>query len=602
MTDLRTTKEGIASSLDSSPDIRITQSKLQVSVPFTTTIRTTKESLAATLSVPPDLRVSQSKLQISIPFTTAIRTTKESLAASLSVPPDLNISQTVLQVSQSAGPDLLVSQTSLNISLDSSPPLLTTQTALNISLNPAPDLHITQAKLAVSETPIPLLSVTKLSLQVSTLNRIDLRITKEGISASLDSSPDLRITRTALQISYSSLVAEGAHLDIVQPSSLRLTTQGAAHLNILQPSSMELDSSVLARGNLSLLQPGNLSLTSGRIVIRGTLPVLQPSQLFLSPHAQSLIPGSLIIPSRSQFLLGGNVSGGGEEAQQKGRIYPYNRWGMKSLGTITSPNYYPAFPPQNTQVQQRSKVWRSTDLSDSRILRDFGAGYKLSSIVLVSTNSTPDGTFSVKVSNSPDMSSPVYSSGEQIIWVPFLPPDSDFSSFGGYPTNEIIDLMSFCTESARTVRILDFPEVTGRYVEIIFHDSGNPDGFFEVAWIYAGVSVELSEGIGYGFKWWPESVNNILKSEDGTLWIDVYYRQVNADAPITTYPMNRFMGLWQFLADYLGTSKEFVITFRADTVKEGFWFGVYSRFKSVPQFSHSTNEQWTERLEIEELP
>lgn len=364
---------------------------------------------------------------------------------------------------------------------------------------------------------------------------------------------------------------------------------------ILQPSEIDPSSAVWVGAEMEIDQPSEMDIESAKVYVAASLQPQQPSQLELSPDVLENVILNLTMRAPAQFVV---VS---TPPEQHAKIYPYNRWSDMSLGTISADNFPPAFPPSNTQIQQRSKVWRSVGLDDARLFRDLGAAYRISAISLVSTNSTRDGTFRVRISNNADMSAPVYDSGDMVVWVPFLPTTSDFSDGTGFPKTEILDLITFCTESARTIRTLDFTEVSGQYIDITFHDTGNPDGFFEVAWVYAGLSVELSEGVGYGFKWWPESVNNILKSEDGRLLIDVYYRQLFAEAPITTYPTTRMMGLWQFLADYLGTSREFVIKFRDDSVKEGFWFGMYGKFTEVPKLLNNTNETWSGKIAVEEL-
>jgi hypothetical protein len=288
------------------------------------------------------------------------------------------------------------------------------------------------------------------------------------------------------------------------------------------------------------------------------------------------------------------------------RIYPYNRWSDLSLGDISASSSYPEFPPSNTQRQERSKIWRSTSLTSPTpwIVRDLGQPFRINSICLVSTNSSRTGRFRVAISNYSNFSFPLYDSGWVPIWGPILGPDSGFGfEDSRYPGDEILNMLRFCHETIRTVRTFDFGMVEGQYIRIEFSDAENLDGFFELAWVYAGLSVTLTEGVAYDFEWWMKSENKVDRAYSGRLWTDIFYRQLICTAKIVTYPRERYFGLWQFLADYLGDTKEFVITFRDDSLLENFWMSVYAHFGDVPKFSmQEGGEIFDETITFEELP
>lgn len=286
------------------------------------------------------------------------------------------------------------------------------------------------------------------------------------------------------------------------------------------------------------------------------------------------------------------------------RIYPYNRWSDTSLGDISASTSYPEFPPSNTQRQERSKIWRSTNLSTPWIVRDLGSPFKINSICLVSTNSSRTGRFRVTISNVSNFSFPLYDSGWVPIWGPILGPESGFGYQNSrYPGDETLNMLRFCHETIRTVRTFDFGLVEGQYIRIEFTDAENPDGFFELAWVYAGLSVTLTEGMAYDFEWWMKSENKVDRAYSGRLWTDIYYRQLICTAKIVTYPRERYFGLWQFLADYLGDTKEFVITFRDDSLMENFWMSSYCHFADVLKFSfQESGEIFDETITFEELP
>lgn len=285
------------------------------------------------------------------------------------------------------------------------------------------------------------------------------------------------------------------------------------------------------------------------------------------------------------------------------RIYGVNRWDEREGGVVLASSTEPNYPLSNLYDQKRSRVWRSQGLNGVWIQRNIPNAYDLNSVCLVGSNMTRNGKFRVRIGGDPFFESWSYDSGWVTLWGPMLEPESIFGHEGTkYPGQEILDMLRFCHETVRTVRVFNLPLIFAAIIRIDFLDPENPDGFIELAWVNFGFAVTLDEGIAYDFQWMMNEENNVERSFSGRLWQDIYYRQMIVTAKIVTFPRNRFIGLWQFMVDYLGDNKEFVIQFRDDTFAEEFWMSMYCRFKEVPSFQWQDGETFEETIVFEELP
>ena len=293
-----------------------------------------------------------------------------------------------------------------------------------------------------------------------------------------------------------------------------------------------------------------------------------------------------------------------------GRIYPYNRWSDTSIGNIEDSGHPEDFPAENTQRQERSEVWRSNDLVNPYMIRWFDGHYKFNSFALVGTNATRNGRFRVRFADYPDWSPTSthikYDSGWTNVWGPFLGID-EAALFGHlstrYPSDEVLNILRFCHETIRTVRILNFGMIHDAvFCRVDFYDPENPDGFFEVAWVHAGIAITITDQLAYDFQWEMVHENKIDRSYSGRLWTDIYYRQMVVTAKIVAFPRDRYMATWQNIVDWLGDTKEFLIQFRDDSFAEEFWMSSYVRFREIPSFVWGEGETFEETIVFEELP
>jgi hypothetical protein len=281
-------------------------------------------------------------------------------------------------------------------------------------------------------------------------------------------------------------------------------------------------------------------------------------------------------------------------------FFPYNRW-SESGSTISAFNEVTNFPASNTKLQQRSKIYRSTNLTTPHLQADLGQSRKISGICFVSHNMSKDATWRIRVSNSSDMSSPSIDKTGLNVWEPFLPTDSEWSDGTGKPSADMIAMLEFCAENPRVVRWETFGEVEGRYVRLDFSDAGNPDTYIEVAWCYAGIAVELDVRHVYGWKAWVEDNVRRHISATGQHWTDIHNRKIMATASFRAQPEDFAMAFWNFLSEKLGVSNELVVAIKEDGFASKFWLSVYCRLESISPQQQEAVGSFENALKIEEL-
>lgn len=284
-------------------------------------------------------------------------------------------------------------------------------------------------------------------------------------------------------------------------------------------------------------------------------------------------------------------------------FFPYNRWSDKSLGSLSSSGEISAFPATNTQLQQRSKIWRATS-NAPYLLRDLGNAYRINSVCIVSHNMTATGTFRVRVGNSSTLTNPNYDSGTLRIWENSFATTglmSEYADASGYPTDDTIELLRYCHEQARTVRFVTFEEVAARYVRVDFTDTANPLGYVEVAWLYAGLCVRINPDQLYGWNLWAESESRAHRSASGQIWIDNYYRQYHATAQFGSQPEANTMAFFEFLGSFLGKTRELCVAFQPVNAPQRFFHTMYCRLAQIPQIENVGFETYSAPIELEEL-
>jgi hypothetical protein len=286
-------------------------------------------------------------------------------------------------------------------------------------------------------------------------------------------------------------------------------------------------------------------------------------------------------------------------------FFPYNRWTRNGHAVITASTEVPTFPTTNTQKQQRSKIWRSTSKSSQYLQGDLGNPYRINSVAVVSHNLSSTGTYRVRVGNSASMATTLYDSGTQRIWEPSFATTgftSDFADPSGYPTDETIAFLRYCSERPRTVRWVIFPEVAARYVRIDFNDPDNEDDYIEVAYVYAGLCIRVSPDQLYGWQIYPVGISRVDRAADGGFWIDNLYRFNRASASYGAQPEVNTLAFWNFMGSYLGKTREFIVAFQPDNLPRKFWYSMYCRLVEIPQAENQAFRRQRVQFEVMELP
>jgi len=295
----------------------------------------------------------------------------------------------------------------------------------------------------------------------------------------------------------------------------------------------------------------------------------------------------------------GGYGGGAEFVPRPGsaRFFWQNRWSDQTLGSITASSSVAAFPVSNTQLKQRSKVWRSTTLGSQFVQRNLGAQFRIGGVALVSHNLTVAGQFRVRISNEADISAPLYDSDFIDAWEKTFDIESEFSDGTGKPTADGITLMPL------VVRTVVFDEVYGQYIRIDFLDSGNADNYIELAYVYAGIVTTIDPNMLYGWSIHRQDVARVKSAASGQLWIDSLHRKYVAQSIFAGQPESKAGGFWMHIFNLLGTSKEFVVSFRAN---EAPWRGfttLYCRLANTPELINvAANAYSTSQLTFEEIP
>lgn len=238
-------------------------------------------------------------------------------------------------------------------------------------------------------------------------------------------------------------------------------------------------------------------------------------------------------------------------------------------------------------------------------MADLGNPYRMNSAVIVSHNLSSTGTWRIRAGNDSSFSNPLYDSGTLPAWEPSFATagfGSEFADGSGTPTQETIDLLTYCGENPKVCRWEVFDEVVARYVRIDVNDPGNVDPFVEIAYVYAGLCVRVNPDQLYGWQIWPNIVQRKHRAADGGFWIDNLYRHMRATANYGSQPEVNTMAFWNFLSSYVGKTKEFIVAFQPDTLPKKFWYTFYGKFVNPPEPEKIAFKRHRVPMEILELP
>ena len=293
-------------------------------------------------------------------------------------------------------------------------------------------------------------------------------------------------------------------------------------------------------------------------------------------------------------------------------VFPFNRWNWPgSVVSINDGSLVGSYFASNTQLQQRSKVVRITSPSSptnvtAQLLGDLSNSYRINSMCIVSHNMTKSSTFRLRLSSDAAMTNVRYDSGNLPVWEPSFTDSGPYEEevdADGTPSADLIEMLRYCGENPRTVRWIVFDEVSARYAWLDFHDPNNPDQFIEVAYIYVGLCVRAHPDQVYGWTISPVSYSRVRRAASGSLWTDVFYRQVIATATFASQIDVATLGFWSFISQFLGKKREFIIAFQpGDSLGKKFWYTLYGRFRQPPEITGLSTNSNSIAMEIEELP
>ena len=218
---------------------------------------------------------------------------------------------------------------------------------------------------------------------------------------------------------------------------------------------------------------------------------------------------------------------------------------------------------------------------------------------------TRPGKVLIVISDNVEMSAPPYDSGAVDAWENLWPAGEEPDYTGSGLASEYVDanglpLAVAITALPKPVFLKTFTEVSGRYIEIHFDDTGNGDGYVEVAYVSAGIVIEADLNYSQLQMTQVDSAR-IAEAGSGQDWAVSVYKKTEVSVALDLQLESKALGFWMFAFSHLGVSKEFVIVFRDQAAKWRFWLVLYAHFKRAPKETGTHFERYSFPLEIEEL-
>lgn len=284
------------------------------------------------------------------------------------------------------------------------------------------------------------------------------------------------------------------------------------------------------------------------------------------------------------------------------KFFLFNRWADTGIGTITSSGELGGFPASYTQDQARGRTWRSSSLTSPFLKRDLGAAYNISAVVVVDHNLTTSATLRVRVSNNSDMSAPLFDSGNVNAWEAIYSASeitkgkiSEYFTAGGLPLAAAISALQ------EPIRIVSFTQVSGRYIQVDFSDSGNADGFIEVAYVFAGVMVEADPNIIRGWTVVRDEIARMPQASSGQYWMGSVLKRIHLDAELAPQKETDAFDTWMLMFRLLGNRREMIIRLIEDNGAWKYYTTVYCKFVSAPGLENAAINSYPIPLRFEEV-
>lgn len=157
--------------------------------------------------------------------------------------------------------------------------------------------------------------------------------------------------------------------------------------------------------------------------------------------------------------------------------------------TLVATSEATGYDKENMQLDTKSSVWRSTNLSEQTITATWGTTQTLSAIAFAFSNLHTDSTVQLKLYTNSGDPSPVLDTGVLTV---------DYSYSAPYGLNTI-GLDSFAYGGGTYFSSL-FAETDCKEIKVIINSGGNPDGYMEISRIIAGLAYTPEYGASYGIE------------------------------------------------------------------------------------------------------
>lgn len=207
-----------------------------------------------------------------------------------------------------------------------------------------------------------------------------------------------------------------------------------------------------------------------------------------------------------------------------------------------------------------------------------------------------------RVSDNADLSTPALDSTIDI-WEPVFALDqrpdsldSIFVTLDGFPTQTSIPLFPKLNRLH-----IPSPVVAGRYVRFNFKDSGNTDGFIEIAYTSMGFLRELQDNFSFGGEHGRIEEAGVDEAGGGQLWFDPFFKRFGSSELFQYQESAESLGFWMFFQSHIGTSKEIIVSLQDDSPAFKKWTTYYAHIKNVNRMKNPVSNLHDVQLELEEL-
>jgi hypothetical protein len=289
------------------------------------------------------------------------------------------------------------------------------------------------------------------------------------------------------------------------------------------------------------------------------------------------------------------------------RLLFHNRWNRKvcvgdSGGPVISASGeqtdHEADKTQNPAIVE---TWRSPGLPGAYISGDLGAAYRVGAVAIVGCNLSNNGTYRVRVSSSSTFATSLYDSGSR-----------ERDRF--YSDAEIARALSseFFPDGLpndftgrriqRQVLLVILPaEVTGQYVRVDFDDPTNPDGYMEVSYIYAGISLEPDRDLLYGWKIQRDNIVRGGQAACGQYWSASVLHKTLMEFTLAPQRESDLTGYWMLLESLVSINEEGIVSLVDFTDSKKYTTTIYGKFAQSSINTNIAFQSWQLNMRVEEL-